>query len=284
MFSIVGNSGCQVELVESNDQAFVRKSTTNQSYFSRLKKQAQKQSAFIENNNRKDIYVPRIIHEDFQDRQRQFFDMEFCRSIDCLSYLQTSSIKEIEEFFKIVISVIDRNISHSEMKDFNREAFLEKYSDVKSNIKKQNIDLDFSRINTIFNTVKVQKIPVGKCHGDLTLSNILVQSSEKRICLIDFLDSFIETPLQDIVKLRQDTKYFWTLNLHQGANLDLTKIKMILKYLDKKVESHYARHNFYKKYYQSFQIMNLLRVLQYCKDKNLQNFVVRHIKVLEKEV
>ena len=132
--------------------------------------------------------------------------------------------------------------------------------------------------------MKVQKMPVGECHGDLTLSNILVQNSEKRICLIDFLDSFIETPMQDIVKLRQDTKYFWTLNLHQGGNLDLTKIKMILKYLDKKVESHYAEHEFYQKYYQSFQIMNLLRVLQYCKNKNLQNFVVRHIKVLEKEV
>ncbi len=28
--------------------------------------------------------------------------------------------------------------------------------------------------------------------------------------MIDFLDSFIETPLMDIVKLRQDTKYNWS--------------------------------------------------------------------------
>ena len=43
------------------------------------------------------------------------------------------------------------------------------------------------------------EIPMGKCHGDLTFSNILFNGNN--YYLIDFLDSFIESPLLDLVKI-----------------------------------------------------------------------------------
>ena len=52
-------------------------------------------------------------------------------------------------------------------------------------------------------------VSVGFCHGDLTFSNLLVNAKSRRIALFDFLDSFVESPLQDLAKLRQDTAYFW---------------------------------------------------------------------------
>lgn len=72
-------------------------------------------------------------------------------------------------------------------------------------------------------------LPIGACHGDFTLSNVLVltplsgdglplspraQTKDTfRIALIDFLDSFVESPLADMAKLCQDLKYGWTLRL-----------------------------------------------------------------------
>jgi thiamine kinase-like enzyme len=51
---------------------------------------------------------------------------------------------------------------------------------------------------------------MGNCHGDFTFSNMIV-SENGDICLIDFLETFLETPLQDIAKLMQELKYYWSL-------------------------------------------------------------------------
>ena len=51
------------------------------------------------------------------------------------------------------------------------------------------------------------------------------------IVVIDFLDTFLDTPLQDIVKIRQDSKYFWSLNLVNKIQ-DSVKVKQSLNYID----------------------------------------------------
>lgn len=52
-------------------------------------------------------------------------------------------------------------------------------------------------------------LPLGPCHGDLTLSNLILDTASG-ITLIDFLDTFLETPLQDVAKLKQDFVYGWS--------------------------------------------------------------------------
>jgi thiamine kinase-like enzyme len=52
-------------------------------------------------------------------------------------------------------------------------------------------------------------MPLGTCHGDLTLSNLILDTASG-ITLIDFLDTFLETPLQDVAKLKQDFVYGWS--------------------------------------------------------------------------
>ena len=51
--------------------------------------------------------------------------------------------------------------------------------------------------------------PMGSCHGDLTLSNIIFNPVDG-IILIDFLDTFLESPLQDVAKIKQDFTYGWS--------------------------------------------------------------------------
>ena len=112
-------------------------------------------------------------------------------------------------------------------------------------------------------------IPIGVCHGDLTFSNILFTDSG--MCLIDFLDSFIETPLQDVVKLRQDTLYNWsTLMTRQSYNE--THVKMILDYIDDSIYNHFKTYDFYK-YYDMLQYINILRILPYVKEEHIYNRV-----------
>ncbi|QUM87884.1 phosphotransferase [Moritella sp. 36] len=53
------------------------------------------------------------------------------------------------------------------------------------------------------------KIPIGPCHGDLTLSNLKI-TEENQLLLFDFLSCEINSPLQDAAKLLQDFEYGWS--------------------------------------------------------------------------
>lgn len=53
------------------------------------------------------------------------------------------------------------------------------------------------------------QLPIGDCHGDLTLSNLKV-TEENHLYLFDFLSCDINSPLQDAAKLIQDFEYGWS--------------------------------------------------------------------------
>ena len=53
------------------------------------------------------------------------------------------------------------------------------------------------------------EIPIGPCHGDLTLCNIIC-SKYHGIKLIDFLSTYLESPLQDLSKIIQDYEFGWS--------------------------------------------------------------------------
>ena len=114
-------------------------------------------------------------------------------------------------------------------------------------------------------------VPVGPCHGDLTLSNILFKGDH--LYLLDFLDCYVESPLQDIVKLRQDTRFGWSLQLYQ-ADFNWTKIQITLRYLDQKIEGTFLPDEWYFRHSELFQLVNLMRVLPYCADAKTAALII----------
>jgi len=97
--------------------------------------------------------------------------------------------------------------------------------------------------------------------------------------LIDFLDSFINTPLMDIVKLRQDTKYNWSyLLINDKKDFNISK-KMLFD-LDKNIVNHYNKYKFFTESYKLLQQMNFLRILQYAKNDNIILFLKITLKNL----
>ena len=63
------------------------------------------------------------------------------------------------------------------------------------------------------------------CHGDLTLSNIIVNEDERKIVLIDFSAVYAENAIQDLTKLIQDIWYGWTSR--RGTQLERDRSKII---------------------------------------------------------
>ncbi|MEY3200922.1 MAG: hypothetical protein RIR70_472 [Pseudomonadota bacterium] len=70
-------------------------------------------------------------------------------------------------------------------------------------------------ISALLDGIEEIRVPVGECHGDLTLSNVILSHS-KGLLLIDFLTTFLDSPLQDLAKLRQELIYGWSFRKLDG--------------------------------------------------------------------
>jgi len=106
--------------------------------------------------------------------------------------------------------LLRREMGQSFVEQIDKELFLAKLEQIKSSVQSATL-LDLlaklhQKISALPNLIS---IPMGRCHGDLTLSNIIFNPLDGLV-LIDFLDVFIETPLQDVAKINQDFIFGWS--------------------------------------------------------------------------
>ncbi len=119
-------------------------------------------------------------------------------------------------------------------------------------------------------------IPTGICHGDFTFSNMIFGN---KIILIDFLDSFIETPIQDIAKLLQELNLQWSLLMDNPQNRDLTKISIGYNYLRWEVTQQIVnKYHQYLEVIELFYLITLLRILSYVTDNKIMDVLTKEIE------
>ncbi|KWT82521.1 phosphotransferase [Candidatus Magnetominusculus xianensis] len=264
---IKGNSGCCVEVIWLNGKYAARKTISDNDYIPRLRKQKEKQELFYQRNTFDYLIIPKVLGE-YHDGSTYGFCMDYYNCNDYITHLQLSSKREIDLTLSRIISFIENSISSSTIASVKKEFFLNKYENIRRNIMLNpllpEIDNEFiGRLDKAVLSIRENiELPLGPCHGDLTFSNMLF--SGESLVLIDFLDNFIETPLQDIVKIRQDACYNWSLNLFQ-SDYDRTKILIIMKYIDDAVHAYFMRYKFYAEHYSLLQFFNFLRIIPYSK-------------------
>ena len=126
------------------------------------------------------------------------------------------------------------------------------------------------------------KIPKTPCHGDLTLENILI-TKEKKVYLIDFLDSFCNSWMIDIAKLFQDLEYKWsyrnkTISVNTELRLLVAKEALIEEILKRKNGEESLKTIYY------ILLLNIIRIIPYTKQIETLNFLYFVIEDLIKKV
>ena len=271
---IKGNSGCSIDIIEKDNKLFVKKSTQDPNYRKRLNLQGHKQAS-DELADKCGIRTPKI-HELNCGSDEAFILMDYVYSKNFIDYFESASKQDIDNLVEKLTAYIDKEFEHSIYKEIGTKIFIEKIESIFSKCNSDEYSELKNDILNVFENIKgLIAFPVGTCHGDLTFSNILFASNG--IYFIDYLDSFIETPLQDIVKLRQDTKYGWSC-LKTDRRFDNIRMKMILKYIDDKIDNHFKDNSYYKKWYGIMQLMNILRILPYSNEEKVKNFVISTLK------
>tara|TARA_Y100001958_G_C21219611_1_gene545002 strand:+ start:68 stop:1699 length:1632 start_codon:yes stop_codon:yes gene_type:complete len=287
---VYGHSNFHVHILHLNNTYFFCKSSTNYEDSIRLSRQIQKQTQY---RNLFQFLIPEVFYEvpktNTKIDQRYFLMKYLNNSITCFQYLIENSHSVLDTIFSFIINVIDTFIHHSIYIHVDREILLDKLLNIKTNLTK--IKSVFHQEEYEFLQKKIQNlenqtdnvckvaIPVGYCHGDLTLSNMLFDLMKHDIYLIDFLDSFVETPLFDIIKIRQDTKNFWSLNMIKQT-IDQNKVRIALHHLDNKIDTYFQKYEFYNNnsVYEYFETLNHLRVLQYCKSEKIKSHILQCLK------
>ena len=278
---VKGHSGCRIEVVREDNELFVYKSTKDLHYLDRLQLQAKKQQE-AEQLELQHIRIPKIINV-FKDNYSVTIKMEYVYSKNFIGYFEYAGFEQISYFIKALCLFLNYEIKNSPLLIVNGDIVKRKFDDVyQKTINNEALKNDEEIINLMnqsaihFANVKDMLLPVGKCHGDLTFSNILFNGNN--YYLIDFLDSFIESPLLDIVKIRQDSAYLWSRLMFEG-NYDEIRLKIVADKIDKEIV-HYASQYEWFHYYPLFQLMNFLRVLQYAHEEKVIVYLKRIIKQL----
>lgn len=278
---IKGHSGCSIDITEENGQLFVRKSSKDKKYLDRLYLQGEKQ-ANDKSADESGIEVPLIYKLEKNDNEA-FILMDYIYAKNFVDFFEHATPDDIDNFIDKFINYINSEFCKCKMQKVSRKIFIKKFESVYDNCQKNHLLNNAyvrERVNKMLGKARSAflmlpeelELPVGICHGDLTFSNILFTSN--KMYFIDYLDSFIETPIQDIVKLRQDTCYGWSLLMYD-KRYDPVRIKMIFKYIDSKINSYYEEHDgIYRLYYEKFQLMNILRILPYVKEERVRDFLM----------
>lgn len=229
--------------------------------------QCQKQLAFQQKNKVASIRSPNILHA-YNNEDRFSFEMEFFNAHNFVQAFDRNEKAHLDYFVRKMIELLEQFEQSCEIKVVDFDVIEKKFQNTLTRIAPS----EHAWLNSIFHRFRKEPLllPVGVCHGDLTLSNILFYEHE--LILIDFLDTFLETPLQDMVKLRQDTLIHWSLEMVQEP-FDNVKIKMVMRYLDEKLVDYFKTKRYYRDYYDLFQFMNIVRILPYCHDEKLIRFL-----------
>ncbi len=276
-----GHSGCILSLYKDNDTLYIRKQSPDKKYNLRLKKQCIKQENFISSSNI--VSAPKVLNKGYIN-DLFFFDMEYINAKTLAEYSYNIQINEITHLIRLLIENLHKQ--NNESNKIVQLIFNKKIEELKNKINKnKNIKIAFKELEN-YNWENITKTP---CHGDLTLENILI-TEDKKIYLIDFLDSFYNSYLIDIAKLLQDLELGWSFRYEEEnstRNIRLFAAKNALKRAimsmanDDKRTGGGILNDIYH-----ILLLNMLRIYPYVHDTKTKSFldksVIKVLNLIEK--
>ena len=282
---VKGHSGCMIDIVNENNNLRIHKWTRDVKYIDRLEKQAFKQQEAYKTEYQH-IRIPQIFQVE-KDNQHVLIDMEYVYSRNFIEYFESAGFEQIDYFIQALIYFLEKELKSSPVQSVPTSLTIEKYNDVEKKVNANPLfanDVEIQRLLTlsryqfeVFAKIPTVNLPMGVCHGDLTFSNILFNGNN--YYLIDFLDSFIESPLLDIVKIRQDSAHLWSQLMYTNP-YDKLRLKIVCERIDREINAYCERYAWYRDYYRIYQLLNLLRILQYAKEEKVIDYLKEEIAII----
>lgn len=258
-FTDIGISGCKLEVIGD----IVRKTSPNPEYNHRLELQELKQIKFFTNGSLR-AFAPKVYRSGMWSNLYSF-DMQYVNGKLFFDEFEKISKANLDGYIHVLIDYLNscRNnvwqlMSPRELtKSIDNKLF-----SLRENSRFRQL-IDFAIQYNLAS--KYPNLECGFCHGDLTFSNILFVGDQ--LCFLDFLDSYIESYVMDIIKLKQDLQYHWFLNV---LPIDETYRARIIQIFDYIWDALYIEYQYIidTELFDVLDLINLLRIEPYINQNN----------------
>lgn len=275
--TLVGHSGFEVRY--ANGEVIKRASGVAAE---RLERQCSKQQSFIIRHPR--FSICKVLSAE-REGSGFSFRMPHHRGETAVEFVDRARPALLLEFAHDVSDLALEFVADCQMLALPREAVVEKSRAVAATIERSRWcaagmrSLIAGHLDRVAALPDIQ-IPIGKCHGDLTFSNILFDAAGPAYTLIDFLDPYLETPLMDMAKLRQETYCDWS-SLAATTTHDRSKYRIAMAAVREVVEESFRRLPWYAALIDVFETQNLLRVVQYAQDETVVAALGRRLSMIQ---
>lgn len=265
-----GYSGFNLSVRKNGSGYSFTKSSSSPS--KRLLRQAEKQISYhkiLADSSLSHIFdIPKILSKNLTS-----IEMQYCFGKSIIDFIQTEDCTSIDWIVDNLKLLINWEFDHCNLSPLAKTPFIDKLKGIPN---PENIH------NEVLTRIREIDIPIGFCHGDLTLSNMIFS---RKIILVDFHDPFIETPIQDIVKLLQEVDLRWSLLMYTG-DADTSKISIAYEYLKHRIydltECIAKKRNIPRDIIFVFHLMVLVRLLAYAKNEQMYTLIIEKCKELLK--
>ena len=252
---LLGHSGCELVILRLHDKLRVRKTSANEKYNERLRKQCEKQKQFIGTPG---VFAPRVWNSGFHEGLF-YFEMDYVHGQNFASFVESAPSILVLRAAKRLASLLMSTAAQRNLEENNAptDAFAKKLTDLRGHI------VPTPTIEAAFQLLMDydwSAVPQNSGHGDLTFENIVV-GGDGHLYLIDFLDSFHDSWLMDLAKLLQDLELGWSFrNSSQNTNREL-RLKIFKDELFRLLALE-SNHALLPTLYRIL-LLNVLRILPY---------------------
>lgn len=281
---VEGKSGCPISIAQTPHGYIIIKQAKDADYAPRLVKQAEKQNAFFIKSTLESRFITPEILAINTDNNNCIIKMRFVNAESYSAYLTKQRKENLDNLISEFVTYFSSNFEQSTTlyPNENHVIFYDKAIELEGKLTKiKHLDTTFTKrlAAYLLNNIPNHPIALGPCHGDFTLSNMLFANNNK-IYLIDFLDSFIESPIIDYIKLRQDSKYHWSPFIEE-EHINNVRLLQTLSYIDvqitTKIETKFPMIKNWESY---LTTMNFARILPYVNSVPEFAYLTKNINTL----
>ena len=279
---VEGNSGCKIEISNAGGRLIVRKSARAPNYSDRLRLQIDKQQQFLKTNTLEGVHTADVLNTG-QDGHCFFAEMTYLPYVDSIEFFSMASKVMIDRVVDQIFGLIDCEIAESPQQAVSSDVFVAKIQSVADRLRELGrygvYEKSLSDLIEAFTKLGELSIPVGRSHGDLTFSNIMFAPDGQRIGLIDFLDGFIESPVMDVAKLRQDTRCNWTIQMYKGG-ADVVRYREVMRYIEARVQGRFKKYPWFQPTCDCMLGMCLIRIAPYAQSEEIHKYILTSLSSL----
>ena len=272
-------SKSKFSLIKFNKKIYIKKKP--------LKIDKRELESIIKQNNFKSFYVNKylvqsakiIYNKNFIKKNKSYL-VEFANGKNGEEILLSGNREEVNVLNEFYLRYFFKENKLKNIIFRNKKKISEKITTIKKNIKIKKMDMIFTFMKT-FLKKKLYTYDYAACHGDFTLSNIIIDVKSKKITLIDFQSTYEDNVLQDLSKIYQEFILNWTSRKFNNINKLRSKI----------VYQSIINNNFWKKIDKKMKnslklefAMTILRIVPYIdkKDSRTINWIFESFNTINK--